>query len=86
MGGPDPSVRDAWTDPVLYVQEEPFQVAFTRASPTPDPADYARQQGRLDFWKGYLEQLDPATADQAVLYEVLNIIAAIQASLAQGGL
>jgi hypothetical protein len=85
MGGPDPSLVDAWTDPVLYVQEEPFKVAFTPASPTPNPADYAHQQGRLDVWKGYLARLDPATINPDLLEEVLRTIAAIEASLAQAG-
>lgn len=85
MSGPDPSLADAWSDPVLYVQDEPFKVAFTPVSPTPNPAEYARQQGRLDVWRGYLARLDPATTDPALLNEVLDTIAEIEASLAQSG-
>ena len=68
---------------MLYVQDDPFSVIPT-ALPTVHSADYARQQGRLDFWKGYLERLDPVTTDPAVLAEVIGIIAQIQASLPQG--
>jgi hypothetical protein len=82
MSGADPSRVDSWTDPVLYVQDDPFTVA--PALPTRSPVDYARQQGRLDFWKGYLANLDPATTNRAVLADVLAIIAQIEASLAQG--
>ena len=82
MGGPDPSKVDAWTDPVLDVQDDLFKVA--PALPAQSPVDYARRQGRLDFWKGYLATLDPATTNPAVLADVLDIIEQIEASLAQG--
>jgi hypothetical protein len=85
MGGPDPSAADAWTDPVLYVQEEPFKVAFTPVLPVQDPAEYARLQGQLDIWRGYLARLDPETAAPAVLNEVLGIIAGLEAKLTPGG-
>ena len=83
MSGADPSRVDAWTDPVLYVQDDPFKVAPTL--PTRSQVDYSRQRGKLDVWEGYLAKLDPATTNPAVLAEVLRTIAELRASLAQGG-
>jgi hypothetical protein len=83
IGGANPSVVDSWTDPVLYVQDDPFQVVA--GSPAQPSADIARLQGRLDFWKGYLATLDPATTDPAIIADVLATIAKIQAILPQGG-
>ena len=83
MGGPDPSKVDAWTNPVLYVQDDLFKVAPGPSGAVPRSIT---QGGRVawDFWKGYLATLDPATTNPAVLADVLDIIEQIEASLAQG--
>ena len=81
MSGDDPSLVDTWIDPVLYVQEELFKVAFTPVLPIQDPLEYARLRGQLDVWRGYLARLDPVTADPGVVNDVRAMIAMIDARL-----
>lgn len=82
MAGADPLAVDAWTDPILYVQDDPLQVLPSAATQSPD--EYNRLRAKLDFWEGYLVTIDPATAPDAFNY-AMERITEIRASLAGGG-
>lgn len=71
---------DAWTDPVLYVQEEPLRVLPTQ----PDGRVLATAQGRLDTLRGARASLDPATAHPGLIADLDERIAKLEAELAAG--
>jgi len=81
LSGADPSAIDAWTDPVLYVQEDPLRVF--PPSPFLSPADFAGLRGQLDVWERYLASQDPATAQPALIAEVRAEIDRLRTALGQ---
>jgi hypothetical protein len=83
LGGSDPLTVDTWSDPVLYVQDDPLRVF--PPSPMMSPARFAELRGRLDTWIGVLARLDPQTTDPAVLADIQARVAQLQAELAQAG-
>ncbi|NUK12345.1 CHAT domain-containing protein [Streptomyces lunaelactis] len=83
LSQPDPERADAWTDPVLYVQDDPL-VVFP-GSLRLSPADFATLRGYLDFWEEYVATFDPLTADPAMLAHARARIAATRAQLAEEG-
>jgi hypothetical protein len=80
LGGADPVALDAWTDPVLYAQEDPLRVF--PPSPFLSPADFAGLRGQLDAWEHFLARLDAATADPGVLATAQAEIARLHMALA----
>ena len=83
MAGADPLQFDAWTDPVLYAQEDSLQVFL----PTPalSSNQFALTRGRLDQFKGVLASLDPATASPAMIQELTTLISQLESELAGAG-
>jgi hypothetical protein len=81
MSGADPTMFDSWTDPVLYVQDDPLQVFLP--SPQLPSADYAGQQGKLDQFRGALATLDPATTHPDMIEDLRARIAELDAALPQ---
>ncbi len=90
MSGADPATFDSWTDPVLYVQDDPLQVflpspQLQSADPSPQlqSANYAGRQGKLDQFRGALATLDPATTHPDMIEELRARIAELEAALPQ---
>ncbi|TPQ22490.1 CHAT domain-containing protein [Streptomyces sporangiiformans] len=79
MGGAHPSEADSWSDPVLYVQDDPLRVY--PGSPSLSTVDYSRLRAHLDFWEGYLATLDPLAVEPAVLEHVGARIAELRSQL-----
>jgi hypothetical protein len=82
----NPCATDAWTDPVLYAQNQPLQVVMTQvpasrapAAP-PDVITLAERQGELARWRSFLSTLDASTP-QDVVDEVRTMIAKLEAAL-----
>ncbi|WP_439680552.1 CHAT domain-containing protein [Embleya sp. MST-111070] len=78
----DPAETDAWSDPVLYLQDDPLRIAASSAA---DSSELANLQGRLDTHERFRATLDPATTDPALLAQVDALIAALRARLAEAG-
>jgi hypothetical protein len=81
LGEPDPSLRDSWTDPVLYVQEAPLRVFL----PTVEiPSDqYAQVRARLDKFLGLRAVLGPDATAGDLIRELDTRIAELKAVLGQ---
>ena len=83
MSGDDPSLADAWTDPVLYAQN--YELRIFPPSDQLSPADYAGLRAKLDKFQGYLANLDPAKTASGLIDEVRSRIGELQTTLAEAG-
>jgi hypothetical protein len=83
LSGTDPSALDTWLDPVLYVQNDDMRVFPPSEQLSPD--DYAKLQGKLDKYRGFLASQDLATAKPEAIAEVRALIADAEAILKQAG-
>lgn len=81
LGGADPVAVDAWSDPVLYVQEDPLRVF--PPSPRLSPDDYAELRAQLDLWESYLRSQDPTTASPGLMAEVHEKVQRLTALLGE---
>ncbi|MFF2276186.1 CHAT domain-containing protein [Agromyces sp. NPDC058126] len=75
--GVDPIVVDAWSDPVLYSQQDDLKVLVEPIDPVA-----ADQQGQLraalDTWSEYRQTLDPVTTPPDLLTEADETIARLR--------
>lgn len=80
---------DAWTDPVLYVQDEPLRILPAQTSAATEALRVAEaraaKQGKLDTLRGALASLDPATAPPGLIADLHERIAQLKAELADSG-
>ncbi len=83
LGGTEPGVADAWSDPVIYVQEDPLRVFPPSA--TLSATEYTALKAQLDVWSEYLRTLDPGTTPAGLITEVVGRIATLTAQLEVGG-
>jgi hypothetical protein len=83
LGGADPSLGDAWTDPVLYVQDEVLQVFLPSARLGPD--EFAKLSAKIDTFRRLRGRLDPLTTDPAVIADLDARITELEDDLAQAG-
>ncbi|MGV1003733.1 MAG: CHAT domain-containing protein [Candidatus Nanopelagicales bacterium] len=81
LGAPDPADSDAWTDPVLYVQEEPLRVF--PPSPVLSPTDFSAIRAELDVYLAFRASLDPATTPAGLLAEVDGKIGGLRVRLGE---
>jgi hypothetical protein len=83
LGDPDPSQKDSWTDPVLYVQDQPMKIVRWPDSPAVQisPAEYAMLRAKIDGYREYLTRLDPATAAPGLIDELRARIDEMESSL-----
>ncbi|MFI2507364.1 CHAT domain-containing protein [Streptomyces sp. NPDC018972] len=65
MAGPNAKSTDGWSDPVLYVQNDPLRIF--PGSDALSSADFATLRGQLDFWESYVAFFDPRNADPVLL-------------------
>lgn len=79
LSGVDPSQTDAWSDPVLYVQDDPLRVFPASSAPSAD--SFSRLRAHLAVWEEYLAALDQVTVDPGVLEYVRNRIAELRQQL-----
>ncbi|MEY9842679.1 CHAT domain-containing protein [Streptacidiphilus sp. EB103A] len=82
MSEPDPCTADGWSDPVLYVQADPFRVYVTHGLSVSTQADL---RGQLAFWEGLRSVLDPQTSPQWYIAYVDSRIAGLRAELSEAG-
>ncbi|MET7301667.1 CHAT domain-containing protein [Embleya sp. NPDC005575] len=82
MAQADPSQTDSWSDPVLYVQDEPLRITSSSAVALSDTANL---QGQLDTYERFRATLDPITVDRTLLDRVDALIADLRARSAGGG-
>lgn len=75
----DPTLTDAWTNPVLYVQDQPL-VVFP-GTPNQSPEECARLLAILGFWEDLISRFDPSTTNPALLAQAKAQIAATRARL-----
>ena len=86
LRGDPEGVDDAWTDPVLYAQNQPLQVVMTQAAPSvpapppPEVLALAERQGELARWRSFLATLDASTP-QDLVDDVREMIAKLEAGL-----
>jgi hypothetical protein len=79
----DPSQDDAWSDPVLYAQQDPLRV-YVPSKKRLSAEEYAQAVGRIDTLVTYRHGLDPATTPLEVLNDLDAKIAALRAALPDG--
>ncbi|MEU0937501.1 CHAT domain-containing protein [Embleya sp. NPDC005971] len=79
MAQADPTSTDAWSDPVLYVQDDPLRILSSSALGVSDTANL---QGQLDTFERFRATLDPSTADPTLVQRVDALIAELRARLA----
>ncbi len=83
MSGVDPTAYDSWTDPVLYVQDDPLQVFVPSAQLS--STDFASLRGKLDQFRGALAALDPQTTHPDLIEDVRTRITELEQALALAG-
>ncbi|MFI6984999.1 CHAT domain-containing protein [Embleya sp. NPDC050154] len=81
MAQADPTLTDSWSDPVLYVQDNPLRIVSSSALGVSDTANL---QGQLDTFERFRATLDPTTADPGLVERVDALIAGLRARLAGG--
>ncbi|WP_331767473.1 CHAT domain-containing protein [Embleya sp. NBC_00896] len=87
MAQVDPTRTDAWSDPVLYVQDSPLRIQRIDKASAPAAVrsfDMAFLQGQLDTYERFRAILDAATTDLAVLTWVHARIDDLRSRLAGG--
>jgi hypothetical protein len=78
--GVDPAQDDAWSDPVLYAQQDLLQV-YVPTKQRMSAREYALAVGKIDTWVVYRRGLDPGTTPAEVLAEIDAKIAELRAQL-----
>jgi hypothetical protein len=78
--GVDPAQDDAWSDPVLYAQQDTLRV-YVPTKKRMSAEEYAQAAGHIDTLVSYRQGLDPATTPADVLNDLDTRIAELRAGL-----